>query len=416
MARSVFSKLESTRIGRFEAAWYFHAFVTELVLIYPVFGIMMLESVSKLEFSLLLVVWSGVAILLEIPLGTLADRFDRRLLLTIAGIIEGACFVLWLLIPGFWGYLLGFVTWAIAGSLQSGTTESLIYDTIRKSAGQNPDATRKLRWIESIYTRIYGRSLAARSLGATCALFLGGYVAAWVGFDTVLLLSVVSPWMGAVALWMLIRDPRLKSHEAEQRSFTGVIRDAVTEILPNRELRHFLLAFATLGATFGALEEYIGPFYQEKPGITLGLIGVIWGAALLGATVGLLLAERIRFKRHVSVHLLMILASVMLLGSVVTTSALGVAALVGYFFVCSISFVHLQSRMQARIQGQARATVTSAAWMLDAIIGIGFYLLMGAVAEALNWHAAFVAIAVATILCAGGFALIAPKSESQRPS
>ena len=68
--------------------------------------------------------------------------------------------------------------------------------------------------------------------------------------------------------------------------------------------------------------------------------------------------------------------------------------------------------MQARIKGQARATVTSAAWMLDAIIGIGFYLLMGAVAEVLHWHASFVAIAVATILCAGGFAVAAPKDES----
>ena len=410
MANSVFSKLESTRIGRFEAAWYFHSFVTELVLIYPVFGIMMLESVSKLEFSLLLVVWSGVAILFEIPLGTLADRFDRRLLLTIAGIIEGACFIVWLLIPGFWGYLLGFATWAIAGSLQSGTTESLIYDTIRKSAGDNPDATRKLRWIESIYTRIYGRSLAARSLGATFALFVGGYLAAWLGYDLVLLLSVISPWMGAIALWALIRDPRRTSQRVDQRSFVGVIRDAVAEILPNRELRHFLLAFATMGATFGALEEYIGPFYQEKPGITLGIIGVIMGAALLGGTIGLLMAERMRFKRHASVHLLMILASVMLLGSVVTSSALGVVALVGYFFVCSISFVHLQSRMQARIKGEARATVTSAAWMLDAVIGIGFYLLMGVVAEAFNWHAAFVAIAAATILCAAGFALRAPKA------
>ena len=375
---------------------------------------MMLESVTKLEFSLLLVVWSGVAILLEVPLGALADRFDRRQMLTIAGIIEGGCFILWLLIPNFWGYLLGFATWAVAGSLQSGTSESLIYDTIRKRAGENPDAARKLRWIESIYARIYGRSMAARSLGAMCALFVGGYLAAWLGYDLVLLLSVVAPWLGALALWMLIRDPRPAKAPGKQRSFVGIIQDALSEILPNRELRHFLLAFATLGATFGALEEYVGPFYLEKPGTTLGLIGVILGSALLGATAGLLLAERMQFKRHASVHALMILASLLLLGSVVTTSALGVVALVGYFFICSISFVHLQSRMQARIKGEARATVTSAAWMLDAMIGIGFYLLMGAVAEALNWHVAFVAMSLATILCAGGFALTAPKDAGKR--
>ena len=399
---------QPTRLGRFEAAWYLHAFLTELVLIYPVFGIMMLESVSKIEFSVLLVVWSGIAIVLEVPLGTLADRFDRRALLAIAGIVEGACFVCWLLIPGFWGYMLGFATWAVAGALQSGTSESLIYDTIRGRAGDNPDAVRKLKWIESIYTRIYGRSLAARSLGATFGLVLGGYAAAWLGYEQVLLLSIIAPVLGAVVLWLLIRDPRRESSEHAGQTFMSVLADAIREILPNPELRHFLLAFATLGATFGALEEYIGPLYKEKPGITLGLIGVIAGVAYLGASIGMLLAERVHFARHASVHLLMALAAAFLLGAVFLPVALGVLCLVAYFFNCSISFVHLQSRMQMRIKGSARATVTSAAWMLDAIVGIVFYLLMGAVAEVISWHAAFVVISVVTIALSCAFAVQAP--------
>ena len=397
-------------MGRFETAWYLHAFLTELVLIYPVFGIMMLESVSKIEFSVLLVVWSGIAIVLEIPLGTLADRLDRRILLTIAGVVEGFCFLCWLSMPGFLGYMLGFITWAVAGALQSGTSESLIYDTIRGAAGHNPDAARKLKWIESAYTRIYGRSLAVRSLGATFALVLGGYVVTWLGYEQVLLLSVIAPWIGALALWLLIRDPRQQAEASTKRAFLEVAGEAIREILPNAELRHFLLAFATLGATFGALEEYIGPLYKEKPGITLGLIGVIAGVAYLGASIGMLLAERVRLHRHSSVHLLMALAGVMLLGSVFVPGALGVVCLVAYFFTCSISFVHLQARMQMRIKGNSRATVTSAAWMLDAVIGIVFYLLMGAVAEALNWHAAFVAIALVTIASASAFAWQAPKS------
>ena len=402
----------ATRIGHFEAAWYCHAFLTELVLIYPVFGIMMLESVSKIEFSVLLVAWSGVAIALEVPLGTLADRLDRRTLLTLAGVIEGFCFLCWMLMPGFWGYALGFITWAVAGALQSGTSESLIYDTIRGAAGENPEDARKLKWIESIYTRIYGRSLAVRSLGATFALILGGYVATWLGYEQVLLLSMIAPWLGAIALWWLIRDPRPASKDSTRRSSFSVIQDAIREILPNPELRHFLIAFATLGATFGALEEYIGPLYMEKPGITLGLIGVIAGVAYLGASIGMVLAERLRLARHASVHLLMAFSGVMLLGCVFVPGALGVVCLVGYFFTCSMSFVHLQSRMQMRIKGDSRATVTSAAWMLDAIVGIVFYLLMGMVAEAFDWHAAFVVIALVTIFCASAFALQAPKSGS----
>ena len=105
MRLPLLAQLDSTRIGRFEFCWYIHSFLTELVLIYPVFGIMMLESVSNFELSLLFVVWTVVAIPLEVPFGTLADRFDRRHLLAIAGLIECFCFVLWLVMPEFW--LLG---------------------------------------------------------------------------------------------------------------------------------------------------------------------------------------------------------------------------------------------------------------------------------------------------------------------
>ena len=133
------TQLDSTRIGRFEFCWYIHSFLTELVLIYPVFGIMMLESVSNFELSLLFVVWTVVAIPLEVPFGTLADRFDRRHLLAIAGLIECFCFVAWLVMPGFWGYLLGFVTWAVAGTLQSGTSESLILGVLTNPVDPHDD-------------------------------------------------------------------------------------------------------------------------------------------------------------------------------------------------------------------------------------------------------------------------------------
>lgn len=408
MFGSLFPDLDATRIGRFEAAWYFHCFVTELVLIYPVFGILMLESVSRFEFSLLLAIWAGFSIFLEIPLGALGDRFDRRKLLTISGLIEGGCFIAWLLIPGFWGYLLGFATWAVAGTLQSGTSESLIYDVIRKASGQNPDRAHKVRWIESIYTRIYGRSLAARTLGATLALLLGGYAAEWIGFSWVLILSVVAPLLGALVLWSLIRDPRSGSEDSTRR-FMDVVKCAAGEILPNPVLRHSVLAFAALGATFAALEDFIPPFYQEKEGISLGVIGVIWGISYLGASVGLLLAERMKFSRDLFIHLLMLLGASLLLVCVATPAALGMVALVGYFFICSICFVHLQTRMQMRMQGGARATLTSVAWMLDAVIGVVFYLIMGAVAEAYNWHASFVVMGLLTAACALTFGTTSAK-------
>ena len=256
-------------------------------------------------------------------------------------------------------------------------------------------------------TTIYGRSLAARSLGITLALLLGGYAAAGLGYDAVLMLSAIAPGLAACVLWLLIRDPRGETHISRSR-FREVLSSAFSEILPNPGLRHSILAFATVGATFAALEDFLGPFYQEKSGITLGLVGVIFGIAYLGTTSGLLLAERISFKGAKRIHYLMMLAALMLFGSVFIPGPLGVSALVAYFFICAVCFVHLQTRMQVRIQGNARATVTSVAWMLDALVGLGFYLVMGAVAEAFSWHAAFVVVALVTALSSLAFSATSP--------
>ena len=79
---------------------------------------------------MLFVVWSGSALIFEVPSGVLADRYSRKRLLVASGLIKGSVFIVWWFAPNFWGYLVGFIVWGFGSSLVSGTSESFLFDTL----------------------------------------------------------------------------------------------------------------------------------------------------------------------------------------------------------------------------------------------------------------------------------------------
>ena len=146
--------------------WYAFGYLREVVLMYPVYAIMMgAHGIAPLELSVLFIVWSGSALVFEVPSGVLADRYSRKRLLVASGLIKGSVFVIWWFAPNFWGYLCGFIVWGFGSSLVSGTSESFLFDTLKQRA--QPEA----------FARIYGRGLMANSLGVATALAAGGYAA-----------------------------------------------------------------------------------------------------------------------------------------------------------------------------------------------------------------------------------------------
>src|SRR4030095_2969548 len=143
-----------TSTQRIATAWYAYGYLREVVLIYPVYAIMFGQhGISAIQLSTLFVVWAGSALVFEVPSGVLADRYSRKRLLVLSGLIKGSAFIVWWISPDFVGYLMGFVLWGAGSSRVSGTSESFLFDTLaQRSDGGS-------------FARIYGRGMAASSLG-----------------------------------------------------------------------------------------------------------------------------------------------------------------------------------------------------------------------------------------------------------
>ncbi|MHC4854768.1 MAG: MFS transporter, partial [Planctomycetota bacterium] len=196
---------------RFASVWYAHSYLRELVLIYPTYAIMMGEhGISPLALSTLFIVWSLTHLVLEVPSGTLADRYSRRRLLILSAALKGVAFLIWWVLPGFWGYLVGFVAWGMASSLVSGTAEALLHDTLAAR-----DATHT-------FARLYGRGLAFNSLGVATALALGGYAAEF-GYTLPLLASVAAPWLTAALVAVGLEEPP-RARQPHSDGLVGTLR------------------------------------------------------------------------------------------------------------------------------------------------------------------------------------------------
>ncbi len=360
----------------FEVGWLAYGFLRELVVIYPVYAIMMGESgTSPFELSVLFIVWSLSVVLLEVPSGTLADRYSRKLLVTLAGLVKACCFFVWWWWPEVPGFLLGFVLWGVGSSLRSGAAESLLHDTLAE-AGRQAD-----------FERIYGRGRAAETCGVGLSFLLGGWLAEG-GFETPLLLSGLGPIAAAVvALVVFEEPPRMRSEPAgaesqasEESTYLGLLRSGLREARSRHEVRQVIALMSSGLVVGGCMDEYIGPLLDEVGELDLRFIGIAFALIGAGAGLGGWWAHRVASDR-VRTSALVLLASGLLALAALLDGWFLVFGLVGCFFVFEVASVRLSGQLQRRIDGQARATVTSVAGLGQETVGILLYLAAGVAAE-----------------------------------
>jgi predicted MFS family arabinose efflux permease len=388
-----------SRLQRFSYAWYAHAFLRELVLIYPTSAIMMTGSgISPLELSSLFIIWGLAVLIAEIPTGALADLTSRRNILVISGLIKGCAFLIWLLFPSYLGFAAGYIVWGTASAMASGAGEALLYDTL-KAEGATPQ-----------FARIYGRGKALNNLGIASALLIGGF-AAEGGFGLPLVASALTPWGAGLLVLFTMRDPpRERSPSGDHVSgFTDTLRQAFTELRRNRVVGFLVLMFGVLATLYGAIEEYFSVYLDDRGGLSLTSIGAIYALVYAARTVGLELAHRLPGAPVPNAVRLLVVAGLVLATTVFPSGWWLALPLALYSTGAAIAEVLLQTRLQQGIEGSTRATVTSAAGVVEGIFEFPLYLSIGLVAEFGGWQAAFTLIATLTVVGSLAFRRLAPR-------
>ncbi|MEV4483055.1 MFS transporter [Micromonospora coxensis] len=384
---TVSARVPDPRVRRLAGTLYAYAFLADFILLYPLYALLFSDTgLSVGQISSLFVIWSATSILLEVPSGAWADAVSRRLLLCLAPLLAGAGYALWVLVPSYPAFAVGFVLWGAGGALGSGALEALVFTELDRldAAGR--------------YARTMGRAKTAGVLGSLTSIGLAGPVLALGGYPAVGAASVLACLLAAAVATRLPehRDtapPDVGGDDGEDPGWLASLRVGLAEARADRRVRAALLLVPAVATVWGALDEYT-PLLARDTGVAESTVPLLLLLTWLGVSLGGLLtapAERLGTRGYAA---LLLLAAVTLAVGAGVRHPAGFVLLGVAFGAFQIATVLADARLQARITGPSRATVTSAAGMATDLAIIAVYGGYGLLAGLGGNATAFVAAAV----------------------
>lgn len=380
---------------RFEFGYLGYRFVRELAPIYATYAILIVDyGVSPIELSILLSSWSASTLVFELPSGALADRLSRRWLLVSACLFKAACFFVWFLYPTFWGFLCGFVLWGLESAIRSGAEEALVYEAVQRER------------TSSDFERVFGRGAAAGSLGTGLAFLAGGYLVDSIGFDLVLILSVVVPLFGVLPV-LTWRDPISAEWKRAQLSFAQTLTSGIGSVFRSRYLFAVVAMAVLFTPMWGGVDEFLGVFLLEKRSTNITFVGIVYAAATGANAVAVILSHHFVGGGLKRVFWIYGLATMMLFGSVSLPGPFGAIPLVISLGLNGLASILLDGLLQRAADDATRATTASVKGLIQAIVGIGVLVFCGALAGVTSWHTSILGVCalVAILWVVTGFLL-----------
>ena len=367
-------------IARVYAFSFFDAFI----LIYPLYTLLFVRSgISPAGVGVLLGVWSTTAFVLEAPTGVLADRVSRRWLLVLAQVLRAAGYGVWLLVPTFLGFLVGFMLWGVKSALTSGTFQAMVYDHM-KAAGREQD-----------YGRVIGRTKSASHIGIMLASLAAAGAVRLGGYKLVLVMSIAA---GVVAAAAVATFPAARVHTAhETERPLAILRDGL-EVILSDGLALTLVVFVAIAHGFGgAIDEYFPIFGSLAP---LPLAGVPIFMALISATQALAALFVHRFERLplAALYGLFTLTGVLMAAAAMILGFASLALLCAFSGVYAIVSTHVEVKIQQLIPSAVRATATSVQGVVVEIATLAMYFGFGLVAQYVSYDRAFLGFGLAIVV------------------
>ncbi|MEU8320992.1 MFS transporter [Nonomuraea sp. NPDC048881] len=346
---------------------YVYTFLGEFVLLYPVYTLLFTDSgLSVTETSSLFVIWSVTGMVLEIPSGAWADAVSRRLLLFLGPLLAGVGFGLWVLFPSYWAFALGFVLWGAEGALVSGAFEALAYEELER------------RGLQGRYAAIMGRAHSIGIAAAASAIALATPVFAAGGYPAVGAASVAACLLcAATALTLPERRPARAASTDSDGRYLAVLRAGVAEARTDRNVLEAIVLISVVTAIWGALEEYV-PFLAASTGAPRTAVPLLVLAVWVGAAAGGLLAGPARRLSERSFALVLGLAALAMAAGALVPHPAGFVLVAGAFGAFQMAGVVADTRLQERVSGDQRATVTSVAGLGTNMVTLAVYTAYGA--------------------------------------
>ena len=336
------NKLKSN-VWKLYAYWFFHNLVFAYVierLFWQQRGI----SVQQVVYTE--IIYAAVIILIEVPTGSLADKWSRKNMMVLSAVFCICEFLILIYAHCFWHFAAAVFLAAISKALSSGTSNALLYDSL------------KLLGEELSFEKILGRIRFFDYSAAMFAALVGSYAASKQGYVFNYCLSLISVFITLIISITFV-EPNIKT-STEEKEFWTYIKTAF-KFLKNQASLKFVLLYGIITA---ACLTYVDEFWQlyiKEVNIPVIYFGIISGASLFVVSISGIFAYKIKEKfSYKSIYsLLLIIFSTTLLISSYVTSKIGLVFLFLMYGAAGLIDPLISGYLHHRTDSETRATVES---------------------------------------------------------
>lgn len=352
------------------------------MLIFPLYAVMFEDSgLSIFQISILFIVWSATTFLLEVPSGVLADKYSRKKIIAFGQIFKILGLILWVLMPNFTGFLLGFIFWGIKGALYSGTFEALVYDEL-KAFKQ-----------EKIYTKVLGRMESASNLGVVIAS-VGASLLIPYGYNAVIISSVFFILISLIPLSLL---PEAKKVESTHEKEYFILLKQGLLVVKNSPLLIRLILFLSIAIGIdAAIDEYYNPFAREL-GLETQMLGYFFALVIFIDILGSLVAYKFKEYSNSVYYIWFVACGLMLLVAALFSNYFSILFLLLFTFNYRIIKLVFEGKVQDNIPTPVRATVSSVSGFAMETSALVMFFLFGLVVGEGEYRTGFMFVSLTMI-------------------
>jgi MFS family permease len=196
----------------------------------------------------------------EIPTGTVADFFGRKLSMLMGSIVSVLAVIIYVSYPNFYVFMAGETVWAIAFTLKSGANEALVYDSL-KMIGQETRSQKVFAQLESF-----------KMAGILTGALIGGVLAKFGGLRLPLMSMIVPFAISAILIAMLKEPPT--GEKVTKSSYAQILKGGIEFFARHRVLKILTLDMVAI-SSFAFLIIWAYQMLLKDAGVDIIYFGIV---------------------------------------------------------------------------------------------------------------------------------------------
>lgn len=320
----------------------------------------------------------------EIPTGTVADFFGRKISMLLGGVVMIFAVIVYASYPNFYVFMLGETLWAIAFTLNSGANEAFVYDSLKMIEREGES--------KKVYARMESFKMAGILMGA----LLGSVIAKYGGLRMPFFCLIIPLSISSLIVASL-KEPTI-TEKCKKKNYLEILKGGAVFFAKHRILKILTFDMVIIGSfTFLIIWSY--QMLLKQINVDIVYFGVVH--AMMCVAQIIVLQSFNRFEKYLGTkrRLLMTTALISGIGFVIlgiSNSDWMIISMIVIVAGFGLSRTPLYvSYMNKFIPSEMRATVLSVTSMMRTV-GIALANLIAAVVA--DWSLNYMLVVVGGII------------------